>query len=227
MTGIAERLATVRASIATACERCGRDPRDVALLAVSKFQPPDAVRAAIAARQLEFGENRVQELASKAAALAKDPVRWHMIGSVQTNKVEALVAIPGLALVHSIDRERLVTRLAEVCAASGRKLDVLVQMNATGEATKHGVPLAELEAVARLVVASGVLVLRGTMAMGPLTGDAAPVFRAVARAHGELRERLGLPLPILSLGMSGDLDAAIAAGSTLVRVGTAIFGERN
>ena len=227
MTGIAERLARVRASIATACDRCGRDPRDVALLAVSKLQPPDAVRAAIAAGQFEFGENRVQELVAKADALAKDSARWHMIGSVQTNKAEALVAVPGLALVHSIDRERLVTRLAEACAASGRTLDVLVQVNATGEGSKHGTPLAELEAVARMVVASGVLVLRGTMAMGPLAGDAVPVFHSVARAHAELRQRLGLALPILSLGMSGDLDAAISAGSTLVRVGTAIFEERH
>jgi pyridoxal phosphate enzyme (YggS family) len=226
MSAIAERLAGLRRRIAAACARVGRDPTQVALLAVSKTHPAAAVQEAVAAGQLEFGENRVQELAPKAAAFAGRGLRWHMIGSLQTNKVAALVDVPDLALVHSVDREKLVERLAELCAARARTLDVLVQVDATGEASKHGCPLAGLPALADAVVRSGVLRLRGTMAMGPLVGDPSPVFSSVAEAHARLVDRLGMPLPILSLGMSGDLEAAIGAGSTLVRVGSAIFGER-
>jgi pyridoxal phosphate enzyme (YggS family) len=227
LTAIADRLASVRARIGRACAAAGRDPHSVELLAVSKRHPPASVREALAAGQLLFGENRVQELLPKAAELGASPARWHFIGSVQTNKAAALCAVPSLEVVHSVDRPRLVERLAAACAELGRELRVLLQVNATGEEQKHGVQPADALDLAREVVAAGPsLALDGVMAMGPLEGAPEPVFAEVATLHARLRDALGLPLPTLSLGMSGDLEAAVAAGSTLLRVGTDVFGER-
>lgn len=227
MTAIAGRLASVRARIERACEAVGRDPAEVSLLAVSKRHPVESVREALAAGQLLFGENRAQEFAPKAAALEGSGARWHFIGSVQTNKAAALCAVPSLEVLHSVDRGRLVERLAAACAELGRSLRVLLQVNATGEEQKHGVHPSDALALAREVVAAGPsLVLDGVMAMGPLEGAPEPVFAEVAKLHARLRDGLGLQLPTLSLGMSGDLEAAVAAGSTLLRVGTDVFGER-
>jgi len=224
---VAARLAEVRARIAAASARCGRDPHTVELLAVSKMQPAALVREAHAAGQAAFGENRVQELAAKARELADLDLAWHLIGSLQTNKVRALLDVRGLALVHSVDRHGLADALQTALASTARELPVLLQVNATGEEQKHGVDPRDAEALARHVVgACPALRLHGVMAMGPLAGDPAPVFAAVASLRAELRDRLGLELPVLSLGMTGDLEAAIAAGSTLVRIGTAVFGER-
>ncbi len=220
----AARLAAVQARIARACASAGRDPATVGLLAVSKTHPAEAVRAAFAAGQRVFGENRVQELTAKAAALVDLPLAWHLIGSLQTNKVRDLLRVPGLALIHSLDRHKLADVLQQQATAP---LAVLLQVHATDEETKHGCPPDAAPALVEHVLrACPQLTLRGVMAMGPLDGDPAPVFARVARLRDELRERSGLPLPVLSLGMSGDLEAAIAAGSTLVRVGTAVFGER-
>ncbi len=224
---IAENLADVRAQIARACARCGRDPGEVELLAVSKTRPAADVREALAAGQTQFGENRVQELAAKAEELADTDVRWHLIGSVQTNKVRLLCAVPHLVLVQSVDRTKLVDRLASTLAEIGGSLDVLVQVEATGEESKHGAMPDDVPELARAIVAAAPqLRLCGLMAIGPLHGDPTPVFARVARLRDELREALDLPLPILSLGMTGDLEAAVAAGSTLVRVGTGVFGAR-
>lgn len=227
MSSIADRLASVRARIEQAAAAAARDPGSVQLLAVSKRHPSAAVRDALAAGQVLFGENRVQEFVPKAAELEGSGARWHFIGSVQTNKAAALCAVPSLEVLHSVDRPKLVERLAAACAELGRSLRVLIQVNATGEEQKHGVLPADALALAREVVAAGpALVLDGVMAMGPLDGAPEPVFAEVAALHARLRESLGVPLPTLSLGMSGDLEAAIAAGSTLVRIGTDVFGER-
>lgn len=227
MSAIADRLASVRARIERACEAVGRDPAGVDLLAVSKRHPAIAVREALAAGQLLFGENRVQEFVPKASELEGSGARWHFIGSVQTNKAAALCAVSSLEVLHSVDRPRLVERLAAACSDLGRSLRVLIQVNATGEEQKHGVLPADALALAREVVASGPsLVLEGLMAMGPLDGAPEPVFAEVQALHARLGDALGVPLPTLSLGMSGDLEAAIAAGSTLVRIGTDVFGER-
>ncbi|MBL9076425.1 MAG: YggS family pyridoxal phosphate-dependent enzyme [Planctomycetes bacterium] len=225
---ITRRLALLRLRIAGVCRLAGRPADAVELLAVSKLQPADAVRAAYAAEQRAFGENRVQELVAKAAALADLPdLRWHMIGSLQTNKVRDLLRVPGLVLLHSLDRVRLADELQRELDRAGRRLDVLVEIHATGEADKHGVAPADAPAlVAHVQQHCPALRLQGVMAMGPLAGDPAPTFAAVAALHDELRRRSGLPLPTRSLGMSGDLEAAIAAGSTLVRLGTAVFGPR-
>lgn len=228
MTSVADRLGEVRAQIAAAAERCGRPSAAVALLAVSKTHPATAVRAAYAAGQRVFGENRVQELAAKAHELADLPdVRWHLIGSLQTNKVRELLAVPNLELVHSLDRVSLADELQRQLARTGRRLAVLLQANVTGEAQKHGVaPADAMSLLDKVLHDAPLLAVQGVMAMGPLDGEPAPAFAAAAALRDRLRATSGLPLPVLSLGMSGDLDAAIAAGSTLVRIGTAVFGAR-
>lgn len=221
----ADRLAEVQASIEAACRTCGRRPEDVALLPISKRQPESAIAAAHGAGLARFGENRVQELAIKAGALAKLGIAWHLVGSLQTNKVERLLAVPGLAMVQSLDRPRLADALQAALAGKGRELEVLVQVNATGEAAKHGVAPKALDGlVDHLLGACPALRLTGLMAMGPLHGDPASTFATVAVCREALRRRTGLALPVLSMGMSGDLPAAIRAGSTMVRVGTALFG---
>jgi PLP dependent protein len=228
---VAGNLNAVRARIAGACAEHGRDQgkgNAVELLAVSKTHPATAVRAAVAGGQRSFGENRVQELVRKAAELGDVPdLRWHLIGSLQTNKVRELLAVQGLVLVHSLDRARLADELQRELERTGRRLDVLLQIHATDEASKHGCAPGDAPALLAHVTAScPALAVQGLMAMGPAVGDPLPVFRRVAALRDELRAASHLPLPILSLGMSGDLDAAIAAGSTLVRVGSAIFGAR-
>ena len=229
MSAIADNFAAVRAQIAAACEAAGRAPEEVALLAVSKRHPASAVTEAMAAGQRRFGENRVQELSAKAAELgAAEGLGWHLIGSLQTNKVRELLRVPGLELVHSCDRAKLADALHRELAPSGRTLDVLLQVNATGEDQKHGCGVAEAPALLEHVQERcGALQVRGLMAMGPLEGPARPVFDQVATLRDELCARSGLPLETLSLGMSGDLEDAIAAGSTMVRVGTALFGARD
>lgn len=220
--GIGHRLALVRTQIAT----LGAD--GVRLVAVSKRQPATSVRAAHAAGQRDFGENRVQELVAKAHELADLPgVRWHMIGSLQTNKVADLLEVPGLVLLHSLDRVRLADNLQHELARRDRSLDVLLQVHATNEPGKHGCPMDAVAALLAHVRADcPALRVQGLMAMGPLQGDPAPVFAAVAALRHRLRADSGAPLPELSLGMSGDFPAAIAAGSTLVRIGTKVFGSR-
>jgi len=225
---VAAGLAAVRQQIDAAARQAGRDPAEIELLAVSKTHSADAVRAAFAAGQRDFGENRVQELSAKAGALTSVAgLRWHMIGSLQTNKVRELLAVPGLALLHSLDRPRLADELQRELSRTLRTLDVLLQVHATDEPDKHGCPMDEAAALLEHVRSRcPALAVRGVMAMGPLHGDAMSVFLRVAELTAALRREHALPLPVLSLGMSGDLAAAIAAGSTLVRIGTAVFGAR-
>lgn len=224
---IARRLEEVHASIEAACHLCGRDRLDVDLVAVSKTRPAAAVREALAAGQEVFGENKVQELLSKSAELKEESVRWHMIGSLQTNKVKDLLRVPGLELVHSLDRRKLADTMERVFAGADRTMDVLLQVNATGEGQKHGVVPDEAEGLLRHVLAECPhLRVRGVMAMGPLEGDPGPVFEAVEELRRQLEDATGFELPVLSMGMTDDLVVAIAAGSNLVRVGTAIFGKR-
>jgi len=226
---IAANLAAVRKRVGAAAMVVGRPVDAVELLAVSKTHPTAAVRAAYAAGQRSFGENRVQELVAKAAELADLPdLQWHLIGSLQTNKVRDLLRVPGLALLHSLDRQKLADELQRELARQARRLDVLLEVNASGDATKHGSALAEAPALLDHVQRHcPALAVRGLMGMGPLVGDPAPVFAQVAALRRTLVARSGLSLPILSLGMSQDLEAAVAAGSTLVRIGTAVFGERS
>ncbi|MCK5945156.1 MAG: YggS family pyridoxal phosphate-dependent enzyme [Planctomycetes bacterium] len=229
MSAVAGNFAAVRARIAAACAATGRAAEEVELLAVSKRHPAELVREAMATGQRAFGESRVQELVAKAAELrGVDGLRWHLIGSLQTNKVRDLLRVPGLELLHSCDRPKLADALQRELAETGAMLDVLLQVNASGEQQKHGCPVDDAAPfLAHLQAACPALRVRGLMAMGPLRGDARPVFERVVQLRDELRARSGLELATLSLGMSGDLDDAIAAGSTMVRVGTALFGARD
>ena len=223
---VAGRLAAVRGVIDAAARRAGRDPSRITLVAVSKTRTPGEIRAAAAAGQLDFGENYAQELAEKRTALADVPgLRWHMIGHLQRNKVKLLV--PGLHLLQTVDSPRLAEALDRRLVESGGRLDVLVQVDVVGEAQKSGASPDEVPAAIAAIRAAPRLRLRGLMAIPPWTATAAesrPYFRALR----ELAERSGLAEGEreLSMGMSDTFEAAVEEGATLVRVGTAIFGER-
>ena len=227
---LAARLAAVRASMAAACAAAKRVESEVTLVAVSKTQPVEVVRQALQLGLSVFGENRVQELAGKAAALRQERPAWHMIGSVQTNKVRDLLAIEGLALVHSLDRRKLADALQERLTSPEvevARLACLIEVNASGDPSKHGAaPGDALDLLRHVQTSCPALSVHGLMAMGPLVGDPRPTFARVVRLRDDLRQATGLPLSTLSLGMSGDFEAAIAAGSTIVRIGSRLFGPR-
>ena len=227
MTVIATQLQAVHARIAAACHAAGRDPAQVGLLAVSKTFGAEAVRAAHAAGQTAFGENYIQEAVDKMAALADLPLQWHCIGPIQSNKTR-LVA-EHFHWAQTVDRLKIAQRLSEQRPVHLPPLQVCLQVNVDGGATKSGVAPEELPALARAVTQLPRLQLRGLMCIpDPQPDDAAmrAVFLRARALYDELRAA-GLPLDTLSMGMSGDLESAVAAGSTLVRVGTAIFGGRS
>jgi len=217
---IADRLAQVRARIAEACTAAGRDPGAVSLVAVSKTHPAAAVAEALAAGQLLFGENRVQEAAEKFPPLrpAHPGLRLHVIGALQTNKAREAVRIADV--IESLDRPKLAQALAEAMAKEGRRPEVLVQVNVGEEPQKAGIPRAEAPGFLRACREEWDLPVRGLMCIPPAEGDPRPHFAWLAG----LAAREGLP--VLSMGMSGDFEAAIAEGATHVRVGSAIFGAR-
>ncbi len=227
MSGIAENLSRVEQRIRGACQACGRDRNEVELMAVSKTRPPEAVRDALAAGQLLFGENRVQEALAKIPELP-GTLRWHLIGHLQTNKVRhALHA--GFELIHGVDSARLLEALEAAATELGRVQPVLIQVNVSGEPSKFGLPPAELEPL--LEKASGLRGVepRGLMTIPPLSEDpekAAPHFARLRELRDRAAASSGFPLEILSMGMSHDLEVAIREGATLVRVGTDIFGAR-
>lgn len=216
---ILNQLDCVRERMARAATNAGRNPTDVALLAVSKTQPAEAVRAAHAAGQRAFGENYVQEAVTKMDALADlaGQIEWHLIGPLQANKTR--VVAERFDWVQSVDRLRIAQRLSDQRPAWLAPLNVCLQVNISGEDSKSGAAPAEVPELARAVAALPRLVLRGLMAV-PAPGSGAAPHRALR----ELAHSLGLAT--LSMGMSDDLELAIAEGSTLVRVGTAIFGVR-
>ncbi|MCP5285034.1 MAG: YggS family pyridoxal phosphate-dependent enzyme [Burkholderiaceae bacterium] len=228
MSSIGSRLQEVKGRLASACIAAGRDVDSVTLLAVSKMQGPEAVRDAAAAGQRAFGENYVQEALDKMAALRDLPLQWHLIGPLQSNKTR--VVAEAFDWVHSVDRLKIAQRLADQRPAHLAPLQLCLQVNVSGEASKSGVAPAELPALAAAVAAlpSDRVRLRGLMAI-PAPADTAAARRAPHRLLHELADALraqGLPLDTLSMGMSDDLEDAVAEGSTLVRVGTAIFGRR-
>lgn len=226
-TSIADNIAQVRAQMAAACQAAGRAPGSVDLLAVSKTWGPEAVRAAHAAGQIAFGENYIQEAVDKITALRDLPLVWHCIGPIQSNKTR-LVA-EHFDWVHSIDRLKIAQRLSEQRPEHLPPLQVCIQVNVDGGATKSGVSPQELSALAQAVAALPRLQLRGLMTI-PEPAETEAQMRAVHRQAKDLFEQLraqGLPLDTLSMGMSADMATAIAEGSTMVRVGTAIFGKRH
>lgn len=226
MGSIPQNLQAVKSRIDAAARACGRDPQSVRLLAVSKTHAPARVREACAAGQRAFGENYVQEALDKMAALADLPLEWHLVGPLQSNKTRAVAE--RFDWVHTVDREKVARRLSEQRPAAMAPLQVLVQVNVSGEASKSGVSPREAAALARAVSGMPRLRLRGLMAVPEPTPEAG-LQRARFRALRELQESLrrdGLALDTLSMGMSDDMEAAITEGSTMVRIGTAIFGER-
>ena len=226
MTTIPGNLQHVRARIATACQRAGRGVEEVTLLAVSKTFGADAVRAAAAAGQRAFGENYIQEGVEKIAALRDLGLTWHCIGTIQSNKTR-LVA-EHFDWVHTVDRLKIAERLSAQRPADRPPLNVCIQVNIDGGANKSGVAPGEALALARAVAALPQLKLRGLMSIPEIAPDfeAARAVHAGARALFDQFNADGLGLDTLSMGMSDDLEAAIAAGSTMVRIGTAIFGSR-
>ncbi len=225
MIGIARALADVRDRIARAARAAGREPGSVKLVAVSKTKPAAAVREAYAAGQRAFGENYAQELEQKARELADLPdIEWHFIGHLQTNKAKLIAR--AAHVVHTVDSAVLARELGKRLRALGRTIPVLVEVNIGAEPQKHGAPPAELAAVLAAVRAEPELSLRGLMTMPP--ADELDTARRVFETLVTLRNLHGgaAVLPELSMGMTGDLEVAIAAGSTMVRVGTAIFGAR-
>jgi hypothetical protein len=226
MDTIENQLQAVKSRIASACRRAARDPRDIVLVAVSKSFPAAAIAAAHAAGQRDFGENHVQEALAKRAALGERDLVWHFIGPLQSNKTRPVAE--QFHWVHSIDRLKVAERLAAQRPDGLPPLQVCVQVNVSGEASKSGVAPGEAPALAQAVARLPRLRLRGLMTIPEPTSDTALQRRRfeTLRALKERLVREGLALDTLSMGMSDDLEAAIAAGATMVRVGTAIFGLR-
>lgn len=223
---IEDNLSAVRARIQHACTEAGRTAESVRLVAVSKTVDIDAVSAALAAGQLEFGENRVQELERKAGCLPERIV-WHMIGHLQANKVRAVVR--HAAWIHSVDTPVLIERIDRIAGEEGCCPSILLQVNTSGEDSKSGCLPEMTGQLLDAALACEHISCQGLMTMGPLPGGNEET-RACFRMLRELRDSLsvsrGIPLPQLSMGMTGDFELAIAEGATMVRIGTAIFGPR-
>lgn len=227
---IRRNLAEVQARIAAAEARAGRSKGSVTLVAVTKTVGPEAVRALWEAGARDFGENRVQELLRKVHALPDLPVRWHMIGSVQTNKAAKLLQVGGLSMVHSLDSLHLAEALSKAAARAGRNVEALVEVNVSGESSKHGLSPSAVGEMLRAAGRLERLRIVGLMTMAPYSEDpeqARPVFAALRELKESLQE--GMPqnveLKHLSMGMSGDFEVAIEEGADIVRVGTALFRE--
>lgn len=231
-TAIAANLADVRRQIAVAAQQARRAPDAVTLVAVSKTQPISAIVAAYAAGQRDFGENRLEELWPKVREAERRglrDIRWHMIGTIQSRKTGD--AVGPFALIHSVDRGKIAARLSRDAVAAGRVMEVLLEVNVSGEASKHGFMPAQLLAEASELLALPGIRVRGLMTMAPFVDDPAaarPVFRDLRL----LRDQLAAAHPAgdwrsLSMGMSNDFAVAIAEGATIVRIGTAIFGARS
>jgi pyridoxal phosphate enzyme (YggS family) len=224
---IAERVAAVRERIARAAERASRPPESVTLVAVSKTHPAEAVREAFAAGVRDFGENRVQEAEPKIAATGELGARWHLVGHLQTNKARKAAALFGL--VQSIDSLELAQKLARAGEEAGRTIRGLVEVDLAGEASKFGLPEAELMPALRQLRGSAGLRLEGLMVLPPFLQDPGalrPFFRRLRELRDQALDEELVAAGELSMGMSHDFETAIEEGATLVRVGTAIFGER-
>jgi len=224
MSTIPDNIAKVRARIREAAQACDRPATSVQLLAVSKTKPAAALREARACGQRDFGENYLQEALAKQAELADLDLVWHFIGPIQSNKTKPLAE--HFAWVHSVDRLKIAERLSAQRPAQLPPLNVCLQVNVSFEPSKSGCAPEELPALAAAVAALPNLRLRGLMAIPEPTPDVAAQRAAFARLR-ELRDGLPLPLDTLSMGMSDDLEAAIAEGATWVRIGSALFGARD
>ncbi|OYU08245.1 MAG: YggS family pyridoxal phosphate-dependent enzyme [Pseudomonas sp. PGPPP1] len=224
MSTIADNIGLVSQRIRAAADAVQRDANSIHLLAVSKTKPAQAVREAYAAGMHDFGENYLQEALGKQAQLSDLPLSWHFIGPIQSNKTRAIAE--NFAWVHSVDRLKIAQRLSEQRPADLAPLNICIQVNVSGEASKSGCTPADLPALANAINALPRLKLRGLMAIPEPTEDRAAQDAAFATVR-ELQASLNLPLDTLSMGMSHDLESAIAQGATWVRIGTALFGARD
>lgn len=221
-----ENLSRVRDQVAAAAQRSGRSPSDVRLIGVTKYVSVEITRELAAAGLADLGESRPQELWRKAEGLADLPVRWHMIGHLQRNKIRR--SLPAISLLHSGDSLRLLEALDEECAAQQRRQDVLIEVNVSGDATKHGFPPSEVAAALPRIAELKNLRVVGLMTMAALEGGPERARRDFATLR-ELRDQLrsdlpaGIDLRELSMGMSDDFEQAIEEGATMVRVGSALF----
>ena len=223
---LAERLHRVRERIDAACAAAGRDPAELTLIAITKTRPASDVRLLYELGQRDFGENRDQEAAPKAAQCADLPISWHFVGQLQTNKAPSVVRYA--AVVQSVDRLRLVRALGTAARRQERALTCLIQVGLTGTADdpgRGGAPLDQVPALAEALAAEEGLVLGGIMAVAPLGVPAAHAFAGLAPASAAVRE-VRPSATIISAGMSGDLEEAVAAAATHLRIGTALLGDR-
>ena len=226
MDEIATHLAAIRGKITAAARRAGRDPSAVRLVAVSKTHPAGAVAAAAEAGERVFGESRVQEAREKIPACPPG-LKWHFIGHLQKNKVRQ--ALPLFSFFHSIDSPSLAQTIDRVAGENGQSVEGLLEVNISGETTKHGFTPDALRKEFPALSSLRHLRIRGLMTMAPYSDnpeDARPVFRMLRELRDELQSAHNHPLPELSMGMSGDFEPAIEEGATLVRVGSSIFGTR-
>jgi len=226
-TGIDERLADVRSRMAEASRRAGRKPEDTELVAVAKAHPPEALQEAMEAGQTLFGENRVQEARAKMT-LVPSRARWHFIGHMQKNKVRQ--ALPVFELLHSVDSLELAREVQRIANEDSQRPRVLLEVNVAGESSKFGFKPATLAAELETLIAGmprlDVLGLMAIPPFSPKAEESRRYFAALRELRDRLQDQLRVGLPHLSMGMSGDYEVAIEEGATLVRVGTAIFGER-
>jgi pyridoxal phosphate enzyme (YggS family) len=235
---IAENIERVRENIAAACARAGRDPSEVTLLAVSKTHGPAAIFQAVEAGVQHFGENRVEEAIVKIPEVSRHArVTWHMVGHIQSRKAKDIPSL--FQVVHSVDRLKLAARLSQAAVEAGKTLEVLLEANISGEASKAGLAARGWAADVRIraalwqevesILALPGLHVRGLMTMAPIVEDmeqVRPVFAGLAALREALSDSLGMVLPDLSMGMTDDYPVAVEEGATIVRVGRAIFGVR-
>jgi len=222
------RLAALKERITAACARAGREPDSVTLVAVTKTHPAETVTAAIRAGITDIGENRIQEAAAKKP-LVNLTCRWHLVGSLQTNKVKKALEL--FDAIQSLDSLRLAEEIERRAAQMARVVPVLIEVNTSGEASKHGVQTADLAPLCAAVLRLPHLRLEGLMTIGPGLAiedpeASRPCFRLLARLAEETRQKLSIPLPRLSMGMTSDFEVGIEEGATIIRVGTALFGPR-
>jgi PLP dependent protein len=222
-----QRLDEVRGRIAAAAARSGRPGQGVTLVGVTKTVAAEVVQAAVALGLTDLGENRVQEAEAKIQAVGRDQARWHFIGHLQRNKAGRAVEL--FDRFHGVDGAELAEALSRHAVAAGRRLPVMVEVNVSGEASKFGVAPEGLESLLERIAALPGLALDGLMTVGPMVEraeDARPGFARLRALRDRAEQRLGLALPGLSMGMSGDYEVAVEEGSTMVRVGSSLFGAR-
>src|SRR2546427_6362272 len=223
---LAANIESVRQRIGTACLRARRDPASVTLVAVTKSQPPEVVSEAAQRGLTIFGENRIQEARAKIP-LCPSRLRWHLIGHLQTNKCRDAVEL--FDMIQSIDSLHLAEELDKRAEQAAKRVPILLEVNIAGEASKFGYQPEKLRGELEQLNALARLEIHGLMTVPPWTADpekVRPMFRQLRELKDECEQRLGAPLPHLSMGMTGDFEVAIEEGATMVRIGTALFGER-